>query len=467
MKLPALFNRPREVAPVNAAPAEVEGFTYRVYNDDQLLQARRDIAPYVLTGTVVAAVLIGALVFWSAVAPLASGAVGPGVISVESNRKTIQHLEGGIVREIHVGGGDMVEPGDPLITLDATRANAEAEVFANRYYSALAHLSRLQAQRDGAESVTYPPDLLQRAAENQPVADAIAAQNAAFASQVETLAGRRGILEERIAQAQEQINGLNAQISSLQEQLRLIREEERDALQLMEQGLMRRPRLLALQREASALEGRIADARSQIAQVNQRIAESELQIIDLENSFREEVLGELRTKQDEVANLFEQLTAARDVLDRTVLRAPVRGTVIGVKVTTIGGVVQPGQPLMDIVPTDDDLIISAQVQPQHIDSLYVGMPTEVMMSGLDMQTTPNLNGEVISLSADRLIDERTGMPYFEAEVRIDADQLEGLDRVRLMPGMPADVIFISGERTAIGYFFGPLLKATRKAMVAE
>ncbi len=424
------------------------------------------IRPYALGMVAVSLFLLGSISVWSAVAPLHRGAVAPGLISVESIRKTIQHLEGGIISEIHVVDGSRVSAGAALITLDGTAARASVQTLRNRLFLARAFEARLTAQRDGAEAITFPEELL--AERGDPEVDRmLQAQETAFVSQRDTLTGRRGILDERIHQAELQIQGLQAQINSFTEQRRLIGLEQEDVQYLIDRGLERRARLLALQRTSAQLLGEIEANRAAIAQTQQRIAESRLQIIDLENSLRERTLEELRVNQERIAETVQQLRAAEDVLGRLVVRAPLDGIVVDLRFHTVGGVIRPGDPLLDLVPVDDDLIVLAQVEPQHIDVVYPGLRAEVILTALNQRTTPHLNGEVITVSADRLEDQRTGMPYYSAQVRIDRGELAALDRVQLHPGMPADVLLITGQRTLIEYLLQPLTETARRGLIAE
>ena len=415
----------------------------------------------------VVVLLGGSLMTWSSFAPLARGAIAPGVISVESIRKSVQHFEGGIISAIHVQDGDVVAAGDPLITLDSMSARANVEVLRTRLDQALAQEARLIAQRDGGETISFPRALLDRAGDAV-VADILRTQIIAFDAQRQTLLGRRDIINERIRQSQREIEGLEAQIAAFEEQLRLISLEETDVQFLIDQGLERRPRLLALQRSASQLVGEIESNRAGIAQINQRIAESELQILDLVNAQRDEAVDELRLVQERLGDTRNQLHAAEDVVERLVARAPNAGIVVDLQFHTVGGVVRPGERMMDVVPVDDDLIIVAQVNIANIDVVRPGTSAEVILSALDQRSVPRLDGEVITVSADRLTDERTGMAYYEARVRIDRERLSGLDVVDdLYPGMPADVVLVTGERTVLEYLVSPLTSSFERGFVAE
>lgn len=443
--------------PASQAAAEAE----------QALSHYVEIRPYVIAGLAVLFLLFGSFAVWSVAAPLARGVISPGELKVESSRKSIQHLEGGIIREIRAKEGANVEAGEVLIVLENARAEANLSIVAGRLYTARAREARLLAQRDGLEAIAFPPELLERS--DTPELKAILqGQRASFAQRRDTLETRRGILDEQVNQLDDQIDGLRAQIRSFEEQRSLIAEEIEDISFLLEKGLVERPRLRALQRTEASLAGDIEANRSRIAQAQQRIAEIELQRIELENTFREEVLSQLRETQDQVADLTDELAAARDVVDRLVVRAPEAGQIVDLQFHTVGGVVGPGQRIADLVPRADNLVITAKISPLAIDSVTVGLPAEVVLAAFNRNQVPRLEATVTRVSADRLTDEVTGVPYYEASVALNPGQLGRVpDDLTLYPGMPAEVVIVTGERSAWSYFVQPLSSVARKGLVAE
>lgn len=451
--------------PAGGSPAPVWDGD-RTADSYELVRPYQRVRGYVVSAVVALLILVGGFTAWSVFAPLATGAVAQGVINVESNRKTIQHLEGGIIRTIHVREGDEVKAGDVLITLDDTRARSAAGVIRKQLLAAEAHEARLLAQRDGLPEIRFPAALLAQA--DQPdVAEILTSHRNVFASQKATLEGRRQIYTQEIRQFEEEIASLAAQNLSYEEQLRLINLEAKDVETLVNQGLERRARLLGLQRSAAGLVGQMEGNNALIARARQHIAESELKIVDLDTAFRNQVVEELRGVQEQLADLSERALAAEDTLSRIEIPAPEDGTVVNLKVFTVGGVIAPGAAILDLVPKGDDLIVSAQVQPQDRESIRPGLHAYVVLTGLNRRTTPVLDGEVIHVSADRLQDQRTGMPYFEARVRIDGEQLAKLETVRLYPGMPAEVKIVTGERSALQYLTGPLTDLLRRSFAGK
>ena len=426
------------------------------------------VRPYVLAGIIIAIALFGSLTVWSVTAPLARGAIAPGSISVASNRKSIQHLEGGIVRDIKVDEGDKVEKGDILMVLDSSRATANLSIQERRLLVNKAQLARLQAQNQGEDAVEFPEEVLKAAERDPEMAALIETQLETFESQRTTMRVRKEILEEQVAQFKEQIEGFRSQIRAFKTQRDLIRDEIEDVQFLLEKGLVERPRLRALQRNEAGLTGQIDSNRASIAQANQRINETRLQILEMEESESERIKEELSATQERIGELTEEINAAGDVVERLTITAPQDGFIVDMQFHTIGGVVQPGQRIADLVPIEDELIITARVQPQNIDSVYPGLPAEVILSALNQRTTPKLEGSVKTVSADTLQDERSGQPYYKTTVSIPAKQLERLpEGATLVPGMPAEVVIITGRRTAWNYFIQPLEEAAQRGLVAE
>ncbi len=431
-----------------------------------LLRPYTSVNRYITAGMLVILLGFGGFGAWSAVAPLKSGAIAPGVISVESNRKTIQHLEGGIIDEIHVEEGGLVAADQLLITLDDTKPNAEVELLRGQFMVTLANESQLLAKRDGAEAITFPEELM--ALQDDPrLAEILRTHQNAFDAERLAIEGKKDIFGEQIAQANEEIEVLKAQIKSFKEQLRLISLEVRDVKTLVDKGLARRPRLLALQRTAAQLNGEIQSNAALITRAKQRISETELKIIDLENSAREQAVSQLRDVQRLLSDLRERLRAAEAVLARTKIRAPQEGYIVNLQFFTRGGVVRPGEPILDLVPKGDTLIVETELDPQYIDTVYPGLPAIVTLSAFNRRTTPSLTGEVIHVSADRFEDQRTGRPYYMARVRIDAEELAALEDLTLAPGMPAEVMIVTGERTALDYLIQPVRDSMRRAFTEE
>ncbi|MFQ5618869.1 MAG: HlyD family type I secretion periplasmic adaptor subunit [Rhodospirillales bacterium] len=412
-------------------------------------------------GWAVIIIFIGGSVVWAANTRLDSAAIARGVVGVESSRKTIQHLEGGIIKNILTNEGDRIKAGQILVQFDDTYARAQLDLLQGRYAAALAQQARLLAEREGREDIDFPDELLGRA--NDPViAEMIAGQKDLFQARRIKMANEESILRERIAKHRQEITGLRAQVVAGKEHLRLLKDEIATVKSMLEKGVASKSVLLALQRQAADMEGEIGDHRARIALAERSIMEVKLQLTIPGTESRNEVAKALQEVQGEVADLKEKIYAAEDVLLRTGVRAPQSGTVVDLQVHTAGGVVQPGETLLDIVPDEDRLIIDVRVDPQDIDTVYEGMPARARITAFNRRTTPLLEGSVTSVSADRMTDPVTGQSYFTARV-VPAAGTQGFDVSTLKPGMQAEVFLVTAERTALDYLLQPIARSFARA----
>ncbi len=392
---------------------------------------------------------------WAALAPLDSAAVASGSVVVESNRKSINHQEGGIIRELLVTDGDSVEYNQILVRLDDTSAKARREILQTQYRTALATRDRLLAERDGMENIQFSDRLVgDNETQYQDVMDA---QRRIFESRRAALEGQEQILQQRILQLKEEIEGLRAQERGARSQMNLINDEILVVRQLVEKGQAVRPRLLALQREEAQLKGRRGEYLALIARAEQSITENQMAILNLTNDRQSEIVQQMREVQDQIADLQERLTAAEDILNRTEIRAPQSGIITQLRFHTIGSTIPPGEAILDIVPQNDALIVEANVFPQDIDIVHAGLKARVRLSAYSTRKVPMLTGEVLSVSADNFVDDRTGMHFYRARIRIDEGELSRLtSKVELYPGMPTDVLIVTGTRTLLGYLMDPI-----------
>lgn len=415
-------------------------------------------------GMIVVAVFFGVFGIWAALADLETAAIASGHVVVGSNRKVVQHLEGGIVRQILVHEGSKVAAGDPLVELEETQPESTLGMVTVRLRHGVARESRLTAERDGEERIAFPDWLVAETKTNAEVAEIVDAQRRIFQSRKSSIDSQKSILEQRVAQYREEISGLSAEIRAETEQLRLIADEVRDVEYLVQRGLERRSRLLQLQRQAADIEGSRARNRALVARAKQSIGETELRIIDISTNMTREVNEELREVQAEVADLRERHRAAEDIMTRTVIRAPVSGTVVNLKIFTSGGVIAPREPLMEIVPMDDDLVVEARVDPSNIDSVHPGLRANVRFTAFTARNVETIEGHVERVSADSLVDERTGLSYYAARIVFEQTERDRLGGLELYPGMPAEVMIIAGERTALSYIVRPLVTSFGRAM---
>ncbi len=409
-----------------------------------------------IIGSVVIAVAFGGLAAWLFLAPLNSAAVASGWVVVGSHRKTVQHLEGGIVKSVLVKEGDEVGAGQVLMELEGTQAQSALGQVQNQYWTARARVVRLDAEQAGRESLNWPPEL------QQADPKILRAQMDLYHARRDTFAAQLGVQQKRIAQIDAEITALAAQRKAAEQNLVYNNEELKGVESLYRQGYERKPRLLQLRRDNADLQGSISELTANVARAEQEKAEAELEVLNLHNTRAQEIAAELQEARTTLMNLGDQLTGARDVVKRTEVRAPQAGRVVDLKVFTVGGVITPGMPLMDIVPGDDPLLIEARVKPADIDVVHVGLPANIHLTAYKQRTTPPVAGTVVHVSADQLIDERTGEAYFLARVQPSPEELAKLADVTLAPGMPAEVFITTGRRRAIDYLLTPLTDSMRR-----
>lgn len=441
------------------APARPRVWEITLEAEPQVPSLRRTV----VAGLVTVVLAFGGFLGWGFFARLDSAAIAPGVVTVDSHRKTVQHLEGGIVREVLVREGQRVAAGQVLIRLDTTQAEAVLGQVDSQYWAALARAARLRGEQEDRRSLTFLAELLAEAARQRAVAAVLETEQRLFEARWEALDGTIAVQRKRIAQLEEEIVALEAQARATADQLRLTREEMAGVRSLVAKGYERRPRLLELERTVAELEGRLGELKANLAKARQGIAAAELEIINTQNTRRTEIADQLQETQTLLGDLADRRRAALDVLARKEVVAPQDGLVVNLQVHTPGGVILAGMPLMDIVPLNDDLIIEAMVDPADIDVVRVGLPAHVRLTAYKQRQVPMVDGEVIHVSADKITDERTGKPYFLARVRLAPDALEGLARVELYPGMPAEVVMVTGERRAIDYFISPITDSMNRA----
>ena len=412
--------------------------------------------PERLLGLFVLLAGLGGFLVWAAFAPIDSAAVAPGVVTVESSRKTVQHLEGGIVREILVHEGQRVEKDRILMRLDDVEARALLEIARGKFYARLAEEARLIAERDGADSVVFSDELL--AVQSDPrVEDAIKGQQRSFQARHQAVTGEVDVLRQQIAQLEEQIRGLEGLTATETKRIGLYKEEVDALHKLFEKGLADKNRLREAERLMAEIEGDRAGHQSSIAAARVKIAETRVQITQVQRRFMsDDVVEQLRAAQTDLADLRERIRALENTLERTVIRAPAAGSVVGMKIHTVGGVLRAGDPILDLIPEDEPLIVEAQVQPNDIDRVSPGLSADIRFSAFNSRTTPTVPGVVLTISGDRLTDQKSGAPYYLARIEVTPDGMKTLRGLTLLPGMPADVMIKTGERTFFEYLIRPL-----------
>ncbi len=413
-------------------------------------------------GILVLFLFFGVFGVWAALAPLDSASIASGQLMVSSNRKQVQHFEGGIVRQIFVQEGTTVQAGDPIIELDPTQADASLGQLESRLAYASAREARLTSERAGAATIVFPEWLANaRAAPN--IGDILRAEETALRAARSVINDQSGIWESRVRQLEEENKGLQAEIRSNDDQLTIIQKEMADQRFLVERGLGIRRVLYGLERQATEIQGRRARAVSGVARNMQAIGESRLRITELQKSRLTEIDNELGQLSSEIGGLRERIAAAQDIQKRTVIRSPVAGKVVNLQAHTIGGVVKPGDLLMEVVPNLDTLLVVARVNPADIDIVRAGLPAQVRLSAYPGRTAPVLDAIIDTVSADLLSDQRTGASYYEARVLLPADDPQLRD-LKLYPGMQAEVSIVTGEQTFLTTLVRPLMDTIRRGL---
>ncbi|HEY9011326.1 MAG TPA: HlyD family type I secretion periplasmic adaptor subunit, partial [Devosia sp.] len=412
-------------------------------------------------GWLIIALFFGGFGYWAATAPLNAAVVGEAVVKVEGNRKSVQHLDGGTVKEILVREGDEVKVSDVLLVLDDTQIRAEVDVLRQQLVQLMAVEARLRAEFAGQAEITFPEELTTAA--DGVAASAITDQQQELATRRQAMTGRELVLRQRMSQYDEQIAGLAAQAQPMESQLESITAERVSLEQLLAKGLTTRTRVLELQRRESELVGRKAELDANIGRSREAIAELREQIAQLQKDQSEEVTAQLRETRAKLLDVRPRLRAAEVALERTAVRTPYAGRVVDLAVHSVGAVIGRGERLLDIVPENTSLVVEAKVRVEDIADIAPGMLAEVHFTSYKQRVTPLIHGLVSEVSADRLTDQRTQVPYYLALVDVDAAELAASPEIQLYPGMPATVMITTKERTALDYLVGPLSSSLERA----
>ena len=421
-------------------------------------------------GLLIVLSIFGGLGTWAALAPLDSAALAPGLIAVENYRKTVQHLEGGIVKEILVRDGENVLKDQTLIILENTQPRALLEVVRGQYFISLAREARLMAQQNGLDEIHYPVELLENQSD-QRTRDAIQMQNQTFNVRKRALEGEIDLYERQVEQLRAKVVGLRAQKRSRDRLVKSYRSEFQDFRDLLEEGYAEKQKIREFERSLAEREGERGELISSQAATEMQISETQLKILQLQKELQREVAKELSEVQSELFELRERLQSLQDTVLRTDIKAPDAGMVLGLTVHTLGAVIPPGGKILDIVPQNEKLIVEAKVLPLDIDRVQIGQVAEVRFSVFKSRTIPKIEGKLIAVSADRLVDEQSEdkTPYYLARVEITPQGLEDLasSGLELLPGMPAEVLINTGERTLLQYLMDTLSDTVAHSFIED
>ena len=403
------------------------------------------------------------LLGWAALAPLDAAVPAQGVIAVSGNRQSVQHREGGVVTAINVREGQSENAGDILIEMSAPDLRAQERAYTSEYLTMLAQRSRLMAERAGQRNFAPPAEFATLSAEDRPLAEqALSLQRAQLQARLASMSAQQSVLGQRSRQLGEQQGGYSQQIASLRDQQRLLSDEIAGLRIIQEKGFASENRIRALERALADLRGREAAMRAEIARAGEGKGETRMQSVSIERTALEEVAVELRDTQVRLSDVLPKLVAVREQLQRARVRAPATGQVVGLSIFTVGGVVSPGQMLMEIVPDRRKLVIQANVSPGDADDVFRGQTAQIRFLSVNDQTLPLLTGTVRTMSADSFTDEKSGQAFFRAEIEVPPDQLSkvrgALGQGELRPGLPVEVLLNVRKRTALQYVIEPLTR---------
>lgn len=426
--------------------------------DERLAKSIRTPASF---GYLITLVFVGGFAVWGSIAPLAGGALAPGVISPDTNRKTVQHLEGGIIRELRVREGDPVEQGEPLVVLETVQSRASVDMLKAQALVLEAKSARLEAERAGADSIEFPDSLYAGGALHH-IGES---QKQIFEARRAMHTARKSVLTQRVEQLNEQIKGSEAQIDSTTKQLAFVKDEILGKDELLRKGLLPKPEALRLKRTEAEIAGRRAEYVADVAKTKQQIGEAQFELLSMDADRMDQISAEADRSRNELAEVRERLRASEDVLARTTITAPVDGTVLNLRFSTVGGVVQKGEPILDIVPKEDKLVIEAHVALHDIDIVHPGLIARVNFPAYSRRTAPRFEGVVSRVSADRFADPRTGQYYYLARVEVDKEHLKlRAPKIALVAGMAAEVMIVTQQRTLMEYLFKPILDLMRRGL---
>jgi epimerase transport system membrane fusion protein len=432
---------------------------------EPLTTLRMDDKPFRRLGMFVAAGMLGGFVLWAVLAPLKSAVVGSGKVVVESRNKVVQHLDGGIVAEIYVKEGDLVKKGQPLLKLSDVQIKAQLDIVNSQLWESMANLERLNAERNGQETLVLSDAV--KALQNEPkMAEYLATQKQLFTVRRQAFHSEQSVLQQRVAQSKQQVKGLEQVVQSEKSRAQSLSTDVKDWQSLYEQQFADKVRLREMQRQLTELEGSIAGKQSEVARLKQVAAETEHQILLRQQEYLKEVSDHMRDAQARRSEGEARSNALADQLRRIDINAPDDGRVVGFDVVTVGAVIEPRRPIMQVVPAEHAFVVVGRIQTTDIDMVSLGQRAEIKFSAFNTNYLPVLYGNVANIGADALIDEATKMPYYDVKVIPEPEAVERLEKQGwvLISGMPGDVYIQTRERTLMNYIVKPLSVMMSRAL---
>jgi HlyD family type I secretion membrane fusion protein len=416
----------------------------------------------IVAGILLVTLFLSSFAGFSVLAPIEGAVVCQGIVSVDSHRKQIQHLEGGIVEAILVRDGDHVTAGQVLVQLRDVQPAAELRQLERQYIEGQAVIARLLAERDDKEEIVFPADLMERA-DDASARSVMLGQSNVLASRRTLVQDKQSLQKHKIAQAQEKITGLKGQIKAKKRQQEYLLEELATVEEALAKKIVPRAQALKLRQDLAETDGDLSGYVSEKGRIEQSILEMRLQMSEARAERVAEITDQLHTQRALLFDLSQKIVAARDVLHRTKIVSPIDGIVVNLQIHTHDGVISAAQPLLEIVPTNDVLVVQALVDPQDIDEVRIGMPADVQLTSINRRQRVPLEGTVADLSADRLSDQDTGQDFYRALIKLVSD-LPEQERATMVAGMGAEVFIRTGERTLLDYLLTPITRSLQLGM---
>jgi epimerase transport system membrane fusion protein len=426
------------------------------------LEREIDLRPLARTGLAIIATGIVAFGAWVALAPLSGAVIAPGYVKVDLNRKVVQHQEGGMVRAVRVRDGERVRQGQELVVLDDVRVDAALDLQRTQLDSERAKAARLEAERAYAAKPTFPADLIKRAKDPK-VAEQLGRETVLFGARRDAIETQIAVLRKQIKETGTEIGALTEQIDAEGRALALQKDELGANERLLEQGYIQKTRILTLQRAVAEYEARHGEHRAELSKARQRVAELELRVLSMRNTYTQSAADELKETTSRIFDLEERIRPSRDASERQRIVAPIAGEVVGLRVFSAGAVVGPRDVLMEIVPEEKRLIIEARIRPEDVNHVRHGSEADVRLTAYKQRTTPLVQGAVIYVSGDRLVDSQNGAPFYVVHIDVPAKELTQTG-LKLQAGMPAEVFIRTDDRSTFDYLFAPVTSYLRRSM---
>lgn len=446
--------------------AKNTGVTDVVAHDVQEDIVNLDSRRHARLGWLIVLAGVGGFLIWACFAPLDKGVPASGFVSVASNRKTIQNYGGGVVDDILVKDGDVVKAGQLLVKMNDTAVKSQVDITRAQYYTDLASRDRLIAERDGKSAITFSPEL-EKVKSDPRVASAISAQNELFHSRHGAIESEMAASDESIAGLREQQHGLEESRDNTKQQLQFLKEQLEGMRDLAKDGYIARNRLLDAERTYAQVNGALAETAGNIGRAQRQVAEAMLRKVERQQEYQKEVRTQLSDMERDIAGLTSKLKEEDFELAHAEIHAPVDGTVVNVAVFTHGAVVQAASRLMELVPSDDPLIVEGQIPVNLIDKVHVGLQVEMTFSAFNRNQTPHIQGVITQVSADRVVDDKTGMPFYRFRAETTPEGKKALAHLEVRPGMPVEAFIKTGERTMMSYLLKPVFDRAKTSMTEE